>query len=59
VWQQAKRLKEDPKVIKKFIQEVKTHIEKKKEPLIHKKQALKKHHCEKWRALKAKQEECW
>ncbi len=46
-------------VLKNYIQEVKSQIEKKKEPLIQRKQALKKHHLEQRMILKAKQEKRW
>ncbi|MFQ5482463.1 MAG: hypothetical protein ACE5ER_06855 [Nitrospinaceae bacterium] len=47
------------KQLENYIQEIKTQVEQKKEPLIHRKQALKKHHHEQRMALKAKQNKRW
>ena len=46
-------------VLKEYIREIKSQVEKKAEPFIQKKQAIKKHHREQRMALKQKQEERW
>lgn len=46
-------------VLEEYIQEVKSQVEKKAEPFIQKKQAIKKHHREQRMILKQKQEKRW